>query len=91
MDPILVLFATFADTESATHVGYFCTLDGGVRSSRAAENSDFSVPPWKSGPLGPRKPLKMNLGFSPRRRYFFDQPSFSAYCLAAEVTVGRKK
>jgi hypothetical protein len=31
------------------------------------KSSDLSVLPWKSGPLGPRKPLKINLGFSPRR------------------------
>jgi hypothetical protein len=33
------------------------------------KNSDLSALPWKSGPLGPRKPLKINRGFSPRRRF----------------------
>jgi hypothetical protein len=50
-----------------------------------AEKLAFVGPTVKERPFkGPRKPLKINLGFSPRRRFFFDQLRFSAYCLAAE-------
>ena len=44
------------------------------------KNSVLSVLLWKSGPSGPRKLLKINLGFSPRAA----EPSFQQNCLAAE-------
>jgi ApbE superfamily uncharacterized protein (UPF0280 family) len=39
------------------------------RRNSLPKNSEMSVQPWKSGPSGPRKPLKINVGFSPRVPY----------------------